>query len=248
MQGSTMLIESLSQYSALMVMEKKYGRDKMRRFLRYELDNYLDRRGGELVEELPLYRVENQSYIHYNKGSLVFYRLREEMGEQALNRALRRYLQDKGFQQPPYTTSAELIEYIRAEASPEQQGLITDLFQSITFYDNRVIDAKATKRADGRWDVTLSLKAAKVYSDGLGKETPAAMDDQVEVAVFARAPGADEADERVLFLERRRITEAEPTITVTVDEVPYEVGFDPYNKLIDRVPSDNRKRVEVVEP
>jgi hypothetical protein len=74
------------------------------------------------------------------------------------------------------------------------------------------------------------------------------MDDQVEVAVFARAPGADEADERVLFLERRRITEAEPTITVTVDEVPYEVGFDPYNKLIDRVPSDNRKRVEVVEP
>jgi hypothetical protein len=52
----------------------------------------------------------------------------------------------------------------------------------------------------------------------------------------------------VLFLERRRITEAEPTITVTVDEVPYEVGFDPYNKLIDRVPSDNRKRVEVVEP
>ncbi|MFN7387506.1 MAG: M1 family aminopeptidase [Lysobacteraceae bacterium] len=248
MQGSTMLIESLSQYSALMVMEKKYGRDKMRRFLRYELDNYLDRRGGELVEELPLYRVENQSYIHYNKGSLVFYRLREEMGEEALNRALRRYLQDKGFQQPPYTTSAELIEYIRAEASPEQQDLITDLFQRITFYDNRVLDAKATKRADGRWDVTLSLKAAKVYSDGLGKETPAAMDDQVEVAVFARAPGADEADERVLFLERRRITEAEPTITVTVDEVPYEVGFDPYNKLIDRVPSDNRKRVEVVEP
>jgi ABC-type transport system involved in multi-copper enzyme maturation permease subunit len=247
-QGSVMLSESLSQYSALMVMEKKYGRDKMRRFLRYELDNYLDRRGGELVEELPLYRVENQGYIHYNKGSLVFYRLREEMGEEALNRALRRYLQDKGFQQPPYTTSAELLEYIRAEASPELQSLITDLFQRITFYDNRVVDAKATKRADGRWDVTLSLRAGKIYSDGLGKETPAPMDDQVEVAVFARAPGADEADERVLFLERRRITEAEPTITVTVDEAPYEVGFDPYNKLIDRVPSDNRKRVAVVEP
>ena len=128
------------------------------------------------------------------------------------------------------------------------QQLITDLFEKIAFYDNRVVEAKATKRADGRYDVTLSLKAAKVYSDGIGKETPAPIDDEIEVAVFARAPGASEADEKVLLLERRRITEAEPTITVTVDEQPFEAGFDPYNKLIDRVSNDNRKRVEIVAP
>jgi ABC-type transport system involved in multi-copper enzyme maturation permease subunit len=244
-QGSTVLSESLSQYSALMVMEKKYGREQMRRFLKYELDRYLFDRGGELVEELPLYRVENQQYIHYRKGSLVFYRLREEMGEEALNRALKRYLQDKGFQQPPYTTSAELLDYIRAEAPAEAQALITDLFQKITFYDNRVVDASATRRDDGRWDVTLALRAGKLYSDGLGKETPAAIDDVIEVAVFARAPGAGESAERVLHLERRHITEDQPTITVTVDEEPYEAGIDPYNKLIDRVPSDNRKRVDI---
>ena len=80
-QGSSMLIESLSQYSALMVMEKEYGRGKMRRFLRYELDRYLSSRGGEKIEELPLMRVENQQYIHYRKGSLVFYRLRDEIGD-----------------------------------------------------------------------------------------------------------------------------------------------------------------------
>ncbi|MEO7252341.1 MAG: hypothetical protein ABIW30_07025, partial [Arenimonas sp.] len=62
-QGSTVLSESLAQYSALMVMEKEYGRAKMHRFLKYELDNYLSGRGGELVEELPLFRVENQPYI-----------------------------------------------------------------------------------------------------------------------------------------------------------------------------------------
>ena len=55
-QGETMLSESLSQYSALMVMEKKYGRHKMRQFLRYELDRYLRSRGGEAIEELPLLR------------------------------------------------------------------------------------------------------------------------------------------------------------------------------------------------
>src|SRR5690606_806884 len=40
-QGATMLSESLAQYSALMVMEKEYGRDKMHKFLAYELKGYL---------------------------------------------------------------------------------------------------------------------------------------------------------------------------------------------------------------
>src|SRR5690606_14605339 len=84
-QGGTVLSESLSQYSALMVMEREYGPRAMRQFLKYELDSYLSGRGGEVVEELPLLRVENQPYIHYRKGSLVFYRLKEEIGEDTLN-------------------------------------------------------------------------------------------------------------------------------------------------------------------
>jgi hypothetical protein len=245
-QGSTVLSESLAQYSALMVMEKKYGREKMRQFLEYELDRYLAGRGGELREEQPLYRVENQQYIHYNKGSLVFYRLREEIGEEALNRALKRFLVDKGYQQPPYTTSAELLDYIRAEAPADKQGVITDLFEKITFYDNRLLAAKARKREDGRYELTLEVSAAKKHSDGIGKETDVALDDWIEVGVFARAPGAKEREEQVLHLERRHVTAPKETITITVDAEPYDAGFDPYNKLIDRVPSDNRRRVELL--
>jgi aminopeptidase N len=242
-QGATMLSESLAQYSALMVMEQEYGRAHMRRFLKYELDRYLSGRGGESLEELPLYRVENQQYIHYRKGSLVFYRLREEIGEQALNRALHKFLLAKAFQQPPYTTSAELLQFIRAEARPEQQALITDLFEKITFYDNRVEAATARKRADGRYDVTLQLHAAKHYVDGKGKERDGALDDWIEVGVFSKGPSGKERDEKVLYLQRLHVTTAAPTITVTVERLPSEAGFDPYNKLIDRVSDDNRKQV-----
>lgn len=35
MEGATLLSESLAQYSALMVMEKEYGRDTMCKFLAY---------------------------------------------------------------------------------------------------------------------------------------------------------------------------------------------------------------------
>ena len=242
-QGSTMLSESLAQYSALMVMEKEYGRDKMRRFLKYELDNYLSQRGGELVEELPLFRVENQPYIHYRKGSLVFYRLREEMGEAAVNRALKKFLQDKAYQHAPFTTSRELLGYLRAEAKPEQQQLITDLFEKISFYDNRVVEATAKKRADGKYEVMLDLRADKRYADGKGKETVAPMNDWIDIGVFARGASNKEADEKTLYLQRVHVTANTLKLTLVVDSLPYEAGIDPYNKLIDRVSSDNRKKI-----
>ena len=246
-QGATVLSESLAQYSALMVMEQEYGRRQMRKFLKYELDSYLGERGGERVEELPLYRVEDQPYIHYRKGALVFYRLREEIGEQALNRALKRFLQDKAYQPPPFTTSAELVDYIRAEARPDQQALITDLFEKITFYDNRMAEATARRLADGRYEVTMRLHAAKRYADGKGRETPAPLDDWIEVGVYAQAASGEAHGQPVLYLQRHRIREAGPEIKVVVEGRPYEAGFDPDNKLIDRVSDDNRRRVTIVE-
>lgn len=242
-QGATMLSESLAQYSALMVMEKEYGKDKMRKFLKYELDRYLSERGGELLEEQPIYKNENQGYIHYRKGSLAFYRLREDMGEAALNRALAKFLAAKAFQTAPYTTSLELIAFLRAEAPPETQQLITDLFEKISFYDNRVEAASAVKQANGKYLVTIKTHAEKRYADGTGKETSAPMQDFIEVGIYA---GSGKMM-RTLYLKRERITTNNPEFTVLVDELPSEVGFDPDNKLIDRVSVDNRKAVSIVD-
>lgn len=244
-QGSTVLSESLSQYSALMVMEKEYGPRRMRKFLKYELDRYLQSRAGELVEELPLALVENQQYIHYNKGSLVFYALRDAIGEDTLNGILRRFLEDKGFQQPPYTTSRELLAYLREGTDPKHHRLIEDLFEKIVFFDNRVKEARAVKREDGKYAVTLALHSAKLEAAGKGEETEVALDDEIEIGVFARPKGGKEKDETVLYLQRHRITEQDTTLEIVVDEEPYDAGIDPYNKLIDRVSDDNRRRVSV---
>ncbi len=53
-QGATVLSETLAQYSALQVMEHEYGPDQMKKFLKYELDNYLTGRAFERKKELPL--------------------------------------------------------------------------------------------------------------------------------------------------------------------------------------------------
>jgi aminopeptidase N len=244
-QGSTMLSESLSQYSALMVMEKEYGRHQMRRFLKYELDQYLQSRATELIEELPLALVENQQYIHYRKGSLVFYALKEAIGEDTLNAILKRFLQDKGYQQPPYTTSRELLAYLREGTDPKHHRLIEDLFEKIVFFDNRVKEATAVKRDDGKYVVTLALHSSKLEAAGKGEETEVALDDEIEIGIFARPDGGKEKDETVLYLQRHRITEKETTLEIVVDGEPFDAGIDPYNMLIDRVSTDNRRQVSL---
>ncbi len=242
-QGVTMLDETFAQYSALMVMEHQYGPTKMRKFLKYELDRYLSGRAGETVEEEPLALVENQPYIHYRKGSVVMYALKDYLGEDVVDRTLSQFDHEKAFQQPPYTTSYEFLDDLRANAGPQWSSLITDLFNKITLFDDRMIEATAKKRPDGKYDVTMKVHAAKVYVNGVGKETPGKIDIPIDIGVFSRAPDGKEDHEKVLYLAKRKVADGDSTITVTVDGLPYEAGIDPYNKLIDRVSNDNRMRV-----
>ncbi|WP_114951761.1 ABC transporter permease/M1 family aminopeptidase [Sphingosinicella terrae] len=241
MQGGTMLSETLAQYSALMVMKRLYGEDKIRRFLKFELDNYLRSRGQEGVEELPLARVENQGYIHYRKGSVVMYLLQERLGEEAVNRALRRLLERYRFRGAPYPRSVDLIRLLREEArTPEQQALITDLFERITVYDLKVDQPTATRRADGRWDVTVTVDARKYYADGEGVETETRVAEPVEIGLFTALPGHGAFDRsNVLLMERRPLRSGRQVLRFVTATRPSHAGVDPYNFYVDRNSDDN---------
>lgn len=244
-QGATVLSETLAQYSALMVMEKMYGRDQIRRFLKQELDRYLRARGTERLEELPLMRVENQPYIHYQKGGLVLYLLRDQIGEEAVNRALRRVLAQYAFRGAPYPRSLDLIAAIRAEAPADKQALITDLFERITLYDVKTTGVTSTRRADGRWDVAVTVDARKLYADGEGIETTSPLNEVFDVGVFTAMPGQGTFDEDdVILLERRPIRSGVQTLRFVTTREPKFAGVDPYNKWIDRNSDDNVRPVD----
>jgi hypothetical protein len=65
--------------------EENFGAGKMRRFLHYDLDQYLMGRALERKKELPLAENENQNYIQYRKGSLAMYQLQDIIGETRIN-------------------------------------------------------------------------------------------------------------------------------------------------------------------
>jgi ABC-2 type transport system permease protein len=232
-QGATSIDETMAQYTALMVMKHHFGPESMKRFLRFELDQYLRGRGTEHNEENPLYKVDpNQGYIHYNKGAMVMYALQDYIGEDKVNQAIREFLQAHAFKGAPYPTSLELEGYFRKVTPAEDQYLFDDLFQNITIYDDRALSADYTQRSDGKYDVHLSVETKKFRADNRGQERAIPVDDWMDIGVL-------DGDGKYLYLQKRRITGEKTDITVTVDKVPAQAGIDPVDKLIDRNPDDN---------
>jgi hypothetical protein len=241
MQGGTLLVETLSQYSALMVMKKLYGADEIRRFLKFELDDYLRSRGREQIEEVPLGRVENQQYIHYRKGSVAMYLLQERLGEDAVNRALRTVLNKYKFKGAPYPRSLDVIQALRAEAkTPEDQALITDLFERIAIYDLKVAEPTVVKRPDGKWTVTLPVEAKKFYAGGKGEEKETRLAERIEIGLFTAEPGRGAFKQKdVIRMERHPIRSGRQVLRFVTDRKPTHAGVDPYNFYIDRNSDDN---------
>ena len=242
MQGSELMSEGFAQYSALMVMEKEYGKDKMKKFLKYEMDGYLRGRSNEFEAERPLMRTESQGYIHYQKASVVMYYLKEMIGEHKVNTALRSLLDTFAYKQPPYPTSLSAVRAFKAVTPDSLHYVINDLFETITLFSNYLVEG--SYREIGReYEVTLKTNSQKFRADSLGKETEIAVADYIDIAVFAE-PNEQEKQGKVLILKRVKIDKKENVFTFRTKEEPYQAGIDPYNYLIDRIPADNIKKLD----
>jgi ABC-2 type transport system permease protein len=242
MEGSVIMSETFSQYSALMVMEKEYGKDKMKKFLQYEMNDYLRARGRESRGEKPLYRTDQQAHVYYQKGSVVMYYLKEMIGEAKVNEALRSLLVKFGGKTAPYATSMDAVNAFRAVTPDSLQYLITDLFQDIILFDNHVLKS-SVKKIGNQYQVKVTTTSEKFRSDSLGAEKPIAINDYIDIGVFGKSTSNINLG-KVLQMQRVKINKKENEFTFMVAEEPIKVGIDPYNYLVDRMPEDNVKKVE----
>ena len=242
MQGGTMLTESFAEYSSLMVMKNDPKSDdlKMKEFLKYDFDRYLSGRAFETENELPLFKVENQGHIHYGKGSVIMYALQDYIGEDSVNASLKTFLEEYRYAEPPYPTSYDYLRHLEPRVPDSLRYLVNDWFKEITLYDFRLKEADATKRADGKYEVTFQLETRKLYADTLGNETEQPVDEWVDFGVYA-----DSDESRLLDWKRVKVNKPSMNFTMTVDSLPAKAAIDPRRMLIERVITDNVKTVTV---
>lgn len=239
-KGASVLTETLAQYSALTLMEKEYGKEKMRRFLRQELDGYLNGRALETVAEQPLLYNDLQPYIHYRKGSLIMYGLKSFIGEQRINQALSKFVKATAFKEPPYPNALDFFKYIE-EATPDSlHYLLDDWFKKITLYENKITAAKYRRMKNGKYAVYLTTASKKFYADGQGKASPAKLNEWIDLGVY-------DNDGKFLYHKRVSVTQEVNEFEIVVDKQPARAGIDPLHLYIDRSPNNNRMQVKAMK-
>lgn len=240
MQGRWLLTENMADYSTLMLFQRYYPPVYTNRLARRLLDGYLNGRSQENEAELPVMYTERQGYLR-GKGPLALYALQDIVGKEKVHRAVRNFLKDYSFQTSPCPTSRDLINALRAEAGPEYQKLITDLFERIVLYDLQV-DAAVAREIDGVYEATIEITAKQFAADGLGKETEEPLDAWFDVALF---PETDQPLEEItpLYLGKHRFRSGRQALTVRAPKRPGIAALDPFHKMIERSAANNSLKI-----
>jgi len=237
-KGNAMLSESMSQYSALMVIKHKFTPEIVERYLKYELDRYLSGRASERKKEQPLEFVEGQGYIHYQKASLVFFALQDYISEDSVNAAFRRFNKEWRFKDAPYPTSADLLKEIRKVTPDSMQYIIHDMFETITLFENKTDSATYHEINENQFEVSLNVSAEKVRADSTGIETEIPINDWIDIGVYGKNIAGKDS---LIYLKKHKITKKENDFKIMVSSKPRKAGIDPLHKLIDRHSDDNTK-------
>ncbi len=245
-EGAAMLVESLTKYSEMLVLERRHGKAHIRRMLAIELDRYLAGRAREEGAVVPLYRTGNQAYLYYGKGALITGAIRDLIGDDAMRVALRGLI-DGSSGPGGRATTLDLIAHLRRVASERDGALIEAWMKEIVLYDLSIEPASVTRRDDGWYGVTVRVSAASSVADGGGNEQPRELAESIDVAVFAVHPDDAGGAEPVLASQRVDLRTGITEVHFVVDRSPGYVAVDPALTRIDRNRLNNVAAVEELQ-
>ncbi len=246
--GSLVIPEGLANYDALVMAEKKYGKENMRSILLDQIWYYIFVRRRLEEKEHPLIKAD-QWFEWSGKASVALYGLRDLIGEDSLNNALREFKNAYAFKnKPPYAGAPDMYHYLQKHVPDSLQYYLTDTWQKITLYDSKTTAVKAVPTANkNEYKVMFKVNIDKVWIDKNGNDVPAKkMSDYIDIGVF----GVDKKDKNgrteanLLYLRKYKLTRGENEFNIIVKGKPISAGVDPLGKLIDRNPNDNLKSIE----
>ena len=234
-EGGPLLTESLAWFSAMCIVAEEHGEEHLQRLLDLmHGDSWtISSRAGP-----PLLRIYSQ-FTSYRKGPFAMYALREYLGEDVVNGALRRMFDRFKTGEPPLPASRDLLTELAAVTPDSLRPFLGDLFERNTWWETKTTGVSASPAGKNQWRVTLDVLARKVVVDTTGAETEVPMNDLVEVGVYGAGGSSPRGIE--LYRALHRVRNGTQRIAVIVRSKPVAAGIDPRNLLIDADPTDNIK-------
>lgn len=216
--GSKFLTESLAKYTEAMVLERSRGKMHLRHYLLADNRWYMHVRGFA-GKELPLVQTDGEPHVAYQKGGLAMYRLKETLGEERVNAALRRALAANA------SRAEELVRELSVNATPDEMQLIHTCLKEVVTYSLGV-SIVSCEPVKGKF--RLVLKVTTLRNGG-------AANDLLPIGIFAApAPLGKPVYERM-----HHFTGKASTLTLLLDQKPAAAAIDPYGYIPDGNPDDN---------
>lgn len=227
-EGSQMLMESITHYCAMKVLEKEYGKEAAKLFVRDETLTYINSRKNEPYEERALSKVADyQSWIYYQKGGVLLKALDAYLGDDKLMNVMSELVHEFAFKQEPYVTTLDFLNLLEKETPDSLKYYTNDIFNKITFYDNDVREASYTRNEDLEYFVSAKIEGEKFYSDGNGKDEATDMNDWIEVGIYTK-------DNEEVYLEKIKLANGENEYQFKLDKKPAKIVLDPYYRVMDK--------------
>jgi hypothetical protein len=164
-EGSGLLNTGLETYSAMQVMEETLGPEHLVRYLRFLRGENPRPRASR-----PLLRATG-SLDFSRRGPFALYAMREYIGKERVDAALRQLFEKNRSGTPPLPTSMDLYRELQAVTPDSFQYLLRDLFEKNTFWEVDAKQATAKQTAGDAWQVTLNVRARKFVADEEGVTT-----------------------------------------------------------------------------
>jgi ABC-2 type transport system permease protein len=142
-----------------------------------------------------------------------------------------------GHKEDVFATSLDLVNSFKAITPDSLQYLITDLFETITLWENEAKSASYLELEDGKYKVRLEVSSRKFRADSIGNQTEIPIADYIDIGVLGE-------NEEELYLKKHKFTQNESDIEIIVDKKPVRAGIDPYLILIDRERDNNLIQVK----
>ncbi len=256
-KGFNVMSEGLAENAAMTAYERELGWGKARRALKQRaIEAYLAGRTFDPENEQPLAIAEGRAYQDYAKASWVFWGLRQTVGAEKINGAIKKLIAEFGSKGPPYPTTIQLVNNLKDAVAPEFHQLVSDYWDRVTFWDLTFQDNDfdVSENADGTFKVSFGIEIDKrVTPEDGGKEVSVlelddvSLNELVEVGFYIEDP-TEALGGGWFAKERVRLNQQASVVSFDVAQRPTHVLLDPQRLLLERNHKDNLKELKTSSP
>lgn len=242
--GASILVEGLAKYTEALVMEREFGKAALWHLTDNANRTYFSGRANASEPEPPLAFTEDQSYLAYGKSLLSLLALRDLVGEEKLNEAIKETVARSMEHPEPTATMDEFLNRVKSNAASAHIKGITEAFEKVIHFDLKINEAHIEQLENGKYQMTVTYAAKKLETLADGSEIEIPMKDEIMLSAFSTHPKDLSTPDGILYSQNIVIQEGSVTSSILLDQKPSFIALDPWGTKPDANRADNMLRVQ----